>query len=85
MKNRSVKGVAPHKGAEVKPGVPGMAVMKEANAPAHGFKRGGRTKSAGLAAGGATPPRGDKPSRNMRGRSPMSSASKISPAGFENG
>ncbi len=68
--------------------VPGAAVMKQADAPAHGFKRGGHKKKdggpvEGMKAGG----RLDKAPRKasggpvtMRGRSPYSSASRTESA-----
>lgn len=85
------------KGGKVKPGVPGMDVMKEAVAPAHGFKAGGATgglKSGGVAHGDKAPPNMGKIPRRasggaatMQGRSPYSAARKISsPSGIkENG
>lgn len=76
---------ARNRGKTAKPGVPGMSVMKESVAPAHGFNKGGTV--AALKDGGTVPGfkaggRLDKAPRaaNNRGRSPMSSASKISPA-----
>lgn len=77
------------KGGQVKPGIPGMDVMKEAAAPAHGFKSGGATKlkSGGVAEGFKSGGRLDKSARTgatNRGRSPYSSAKNMtSPKGMK--
>lgn len=83
MKGRSKNVGAP------KPGVPGMAVMEEAVAPAHGFKRGGKVGMT--AAGEKAKARADRMPRKksggavtMRGRSPYSAAgNQRSPAGTQ--
>lgn len=85
MKARGKKG-----GTVAKPGVPGMKTMKEAAAPAHGFAEGGaippattKLKDGGTVPGFKAGGRLDRAPRGngMRGRSPFSSASKVSGPG----
>lgn len=53
---------------KVKPGIPGMQVMDEAVAPAHGFKKGGAAmKDCGPADGMAGKPRADRAKRKAVG------------------
>ena len=82
--------VKPSKAGEPKIEIPGDEVMKEAKAPAHGFKRGGAPKKGvggGMAEGDAvsSAARLDKAPRkarggSLRGRSPMSGACNTTPA-----
>lgn len=68
------------------PGVPGMAIMKEAAGPGHGFKKGGAVPEM-MAEGGKSKGRSDRTPRKAaggavtnRGRSPYSAAAGAKPA-----
>lgn len=79
MKSGMQRGEAPDT-KKATPDIPAIAVQKEAAAPAHGFKRGGKVDGEKMKGR-----RMDKPARrasggsvSMRGRSPYSAASKTS-------